>query len=166
MILAFIAALARNRVIGNQGATPWQVPEDLARFRVLTQGHTLLMGRRTFEAIGRPLPGRRMVVVTRTALHDVPCFPTPAAALHSLRTEGRIFVVGGGQLFAALLPEADELYLTLIDRTVPGDTYFPPYEDLVHRSFTRVRFEQHDGFAFVDYVRRTRPAREANTTSA
>lgn len=156
MTLALIAALARNRVIGYKGATPWHLPEDLARFRSLTMGHAVLMGRTTYAALGHPLPGRETVVITSRPFAGVRCFPSPGAALDVLQTHGRVFVAGGGRLYAALLSRADELYLTLIDRDVPGDTFFPAYEDLVRTSFVRVFYEQHEGFVFADYLRARR----------
>ncbi len=154
MRLAIIAALARNRVIGNQGTLPWHIPEDLKRFKRLTTGHAIVMGRKTFISLGRPLPDRRNVVLTSHPIPDVECYPSTEAALNALTSQERVFVIGGGQIYAQFLDRADEIFLTLLDRDVEGDTYFPPYEDLVARSFRLRGREDHDGYSFLEYVRR------------
>jgi dihydrofolate reductase len=151
--LAVIAAVARNRVIGNRGTLPWHIPEDLRRFKRLTTGHAILMGRKTFISLGRPLPNRRNVVLTSHPIPDVECYPSIDAALNSLASQERVFVIGGGQIYAQLLGRADELFLTLLDRDVEGDTYFPPYEDLVARSFHLRRQEDYEGYSFLEYLR-------------
>lgn len=153
MKLALIVALARNRVIGTQGKLPWHIPEDLKRFKRLTMGHAVLMGRRTYESIGRPLPHRRFVVLSATPVPGVETFASLDAALAILADQERVFVIGGGTLYSALLPKADELYLTLVDRVVDGDTFFPPYEELLASHFRLVHHEDHEGFTFMDYVR-------------
>jgi dihydrofolate reductase len=151
--LAIIVAIARNRVIGNAGVLPWHISEDLKRFKRLTTGHVVLMGHRTFDSIGRPLPNRRNVVLSSKPITGVESYPSPEAALEALKDEERVFVIGGAQVYACLLSRADELYLTLLHRDVHGDTFFPPYEELLDRSFRLSYHEQHDGFVFVDYVR-------------
>jgi dihydrofolate reductase len=153
VILAIIAAIAHNRVIGSAGVLPWHISEDLKRFKRLTTGHAVLMGRRTFDSIGNPLPNRRNVVLSSKPITGVESYSSPEAALEALRNEDRVFVIGGGQVYAHFLSRADELYLTLLDQDAQGDTYFPPYEALLSGSFRPVHREQHKGFAFVDYVR-------------
>lgn len=153
MTIAIIAALARNRGIGLNGALPWHIPEDLRRFKRLTTGHALLMGRKTYESLGRPLPNRRNVVITSHPVSGLECYPDPDSALRSLAGQERVFVIGGGQIFRHLLDRADEFYLTLVDREVDADTFFPPYEDLLQKSFRLILREDHDGFSFQDYVR-------------
>jgi len=153
VILAIIAAIAHNRVIGNAGVLPWHISEDLKRFKRLTTGHAVLMGRRTFDSIGKPLPNRRNVVLSSKPITGVESYSSLEAALEALRDEDRVFVIGGGQVYAHLLNRADELYLTLLARDAQGDTYFPQYEALLARSFRLVLREQHKGFVFVDYVR-------------
>jgi dihydrofolate reductase len=151
--LALIVAIGRNSVIGTQGKLPWHISEDLQRFKRLTTGHAVLMGRKTFESIGRPLPHRRFIVLSSTPLPGVETFRSIDTALAALADQERVFVIGGGTVYAALLPRADELYLTLVDRTVDGDTFFPPYEDLLASHFRLVHREYHEGFAFMDYIR-------------
>jgi dihydrofolate reductase len=151
--LALIAALAHNRVIGKDGTLPWYLPDDLKRFKSLTMGHAVLMGRRTFESIGRPLPGRRNVVLSHTSLAGVETFPALADALEAIRTTDTVFVIGGATVYAETLEMADALYLTLLDRDAEGDVFFPPYEHLIGTRFALKHREDHSGFAFFDYTR-------------
>jgi dihydrofolate reductase len=153
MKLIIIAALSRNRVIGKDGKLPWHISEDLKRFKRLTTGHTVLMGRKTFESLGKPLPNRRNVVLTSRTLPEVETYPTLADALRALENEEKVFVIGGGEVFAQLIDHADALYLTLVDREVEGDTYFPPYEHLIGSRYRLVAREEHEGFVFEDYVK-------------
>lgn len=157
MKLAIIAAIARNRVIGKTGTLPWYIPEDLKRFKRLTAGHTILMGRRTFESIGKPLPNRRNVVVSSHEIPGLETYPSVETALEALKDQERVFVIGGATLYAQLLERADELYLTLVNREVEGDTLFPPYEEFLRSSCTAVHREEHDGFDFADFVRLRKP---------
>lgn len=155
MKLAIIAAIARNRVIGREGKLPWHLPDDLKRFRRLTIGHTVVMGRKTWESIGKPLSRRRNVVVSSTPLTGVERCSTLTEALALLEGEERVFIIGGGSLYAQVLDRADELYLTLVHRTVDGDVFFPPYEHLLGTLFTETVRESHLEFDFVEYVRRS-----------
>lgn len=154
MKLALVAAIARNRAIGLDGKLPWHISEDLRRFKRLTTGYAVVMGRRTYESIGRPLPNRRNVVVTSHILPAVETFPSLSQALDALSSEERVFVIGGGKLYAEALPKADELYLTLVEREVDADTFFPPYEQVLEESFIITSRIDHEGFSFVDYVRK------------
>jgi len=151
--LAIIAAVGRNRAIGSRGTLPWHISEDLKRFKRLTTGYAVLMGRKTWESIGRPLPGRRNVVLSSSPLAGVETYASAADALRALATTERVFVIGGGNVYAQFLERADELYLTLVDRDVEADTFFPPYEHLLGTVFREVAREPHGEFAFVDYVR-------------
>ena len=162
MRLEIVAAVARGGVIGRDGELPWRLPEDLARFRELTTGHAVVMGRRTWDSLPdrvRPLPGRRNVVVTRS-----PSWRDGGAeragsideALALLAAEERVFVIGGGAIFAEALPLADELHLTEIDLDVDGDTYFPEWERQAFEELSRHERVAADGtpLAFVTYRRR------------
>ena len=130
--LALIVAWARGGVIGKDGTLPWHEPEDLQHFKRVTMGHAILMGRKTYESIGRPLPGRRNLVLTRDPSfqaegcevhHDL------EAALASAReTDACPFVIGGAGLYALALPRATTLHVTEIDADVEGDTHFPPFD--------------------------------------
>ncbi len=125
-MITLIAAMAQNRVIGQNGKLPWQLPEDLRRFRALTLGKSILMGRRTFESIGRPLPGRHNIVVTSRAGNFPGCtvVKTLEEGLACAASE-ELMVIGGASVYAALLPKAMRLHLTLIHASYPGDTFFP-----------------------------------------
>ncbi len=153
MKLILIAAIARNRVIGKNRAVPWDMPEDMRRFKSLTMGHVVLMGRGTYETLSSPLTNRRNVVVSTHHLEGVENYPTLAEALETLQSEEEVYVIGGGQIFAELLTSAAQLRLTLVDKNVDGDTFFPPYEHLIGSLFRLKSEEKHDGFTFVDYDR-------------
>ncbi len=153
MKLVLIAALSTNRVIGRNGKVPWHLPEDLQRFKRLTTGHTLLMGRKTFESIGKPLSGRRNVVLSSRPLANVETYSTLADALRAVQGEEQVYVIGGGTVFAQLIESADELRLTIIERHVEGDTYFPPYEHLVGSTYRLKHSLQREGYRFEDYER-------------
>jgi dihydrofolate reductase len=129
--IALIAAIARNGVIGTQNRLPWRLPEDLKRFRALTTGHAVIMGRRTWESIGRPLPGRQNIVVTRSEairVADVELARSLDDALARVHLPEPAFVIGGESLYREALPRADLLYLTEIERDFEGDARFPQYD--------------------------------------
>jgi dihydrofolate reductase len=153
MKLIIIAAVNAKRVIGIDGRMPWHISGDLKRFKTLTTGHTVLMGRKTFESLGKPLSNRRNVVLTSRPIDGVETFTTLDAALDALKNEEKVFIIGGGQLYAQTIARADELLLTIAENDADGDTFFPPYEDLLAAHFTLVLDEQHEGYAFKDYQR-------------
>jgi dihydrofolate reductase len=131
--VALIAALDENRVIGYQGGVPWRLPDDMRWFRQMTMGKPVVMGRRTYESIGQPLPGRHNIVVTRQQDFQAPgceVVDSPAAALLSAAAHrpAEIMVIGGATLYTALLPQASRLYLTFVEGCFPGDTFFPPLD--------------------------------------
>ena len=160
-MLSLIVARARNGVIGRDNALPWRLPEDLARFKRLTMGHPIIMGRRTWEAIGRPLPGRRSIVVTRDPQWRADGAERAGsidAAIALCDERSPAWVIGGSQIYAAALAHADALEVTEIDRDVDGDAWFPAPDPRVWRETSR---ETHVGrgddalpFAFVHYARR------------
>lgn len=128
MVLSLIVAASENNVIGAAGGMPWHLPADLKHFKATTMGKPIVMGRRTFEAIGRALPGRRSIVVTRNASFSAPGVETAASLEAALELTGEaeeIMVTGGGELYRAALPLAQRIYLTRIHATVEGDTFFP-----------------------------------------
>lgn len=129
--VSLIAAMSENRVIGRDGQLPWRLPDDLRHFKELTVDHTVIMGRRTFDEIKRPLDNRRNVVITRNKefrAQAVTVVPSLKEALALGATEDEVFVIGGGEIFARALPLADRIYLTLVHAQVEGDTFFPPFE--------------------------------------
>jgi dihydrofolate reductase len=125
-----IAAMSLNRVIGHGNQIPWHLPEDFKWFKATTTGHIIVMGRKTFESIGKPLPNRETIVVSRAAwshpgvmtVHSLNELPTPVAP-------GKLFICGGAQIYAQALPLCAELLLTLVKREVSGDVCFPQFED-------------------------------------
>jgi dihydrofolate reductase len=163
--LSLIAAVARGGVIGRDRAIPWRIPEDMRRFRTLTMGHPVVMGRRTWDSLPdrlRPLPGRRNVVVTRNrAWNAAGAEPAGslADALLQLDDSDHVFVIGGGELYGDALPLADELLLTEIDADVEGDTVFPLWDRGAFEETAREQHVDENGtpFSFVTYVRRRPP---------
>ena len=161
MTLSLIVARARNGVIGRGNALPWRLPEDLAFFKRTTMGRPIIMGRRTWDSIGRPLPGRRSLVVTRNAAWSAP----GAESVHSVAEAVALcadvplaFVIGGAQIYTEALSLADAMDVTEIDRDVEGDTFFPAYDPTEWIETSR---ESHVAagpdawpFAFVHYARR------------
>ena len=158
--IAIVAALARNRAIGRANAMPWRLPEDLKRFKRLTMGHAVIMGRRTFESIGSPLPGRNNIVITRS--HD--WSPAGCVVVHSLDaalaavgSRGEAFVIGGAQIYALALPLAQRLHLTEIARDFEGDAFFPEFDLSQWRELSReprIAAGAPDfDYAFVEYAR-------------
>ena len=140
MRITLIAALARNRVIGKDNRMPWHISDDLKRFKALTLGHTVLMGRKTFQSIGKPLPGRDNIVITRSRAFAAPgCRPVHslAEALAAVRGADEVFVIGGAQIYALALPLADRLQLTEVDAAIDGDAYFPGFERSAWREVRR-----------------------------
>lgn len=129
MPVNLIVAMAKNRVIGIDNKIPWRLPADFAWFKQNTLGHPIVMGRRTFESIGKPLPGRRNVVVSRNhewRAQGCEIFSTLESALNSCVPTEQIFVIGGVSLYSDALAVADRLYITEVDAVPEGDTFFPP----------------------------------------
>ena len=146
-----VAAVATNGIIGARGKLPWQLPEDLQHFKKLTLGHPILMGRRTWESLGRPLPGRENIVISRTG-----GFAAPGASV-AQSVEGAIalcagepvaFVIGGADIYAAALPLADGLVLTEIDRDYEGDTRFPDWDRKAWRVAQKETHASREGVRF------------------
>lgn len=153
MKLIIIAAIARNRVIGKSGRIPWHIPQDIERFKRLTTGKPVIMGRNTYDSLGKPLPNRLNIVITSRVINGVKTYASLNYALAALKNEPEVFLIGGGQLFTKALKIADELRLTIIEKNVEGDTFFPPYEDHIKNNFKLIKEERHTGFTFLDYVR-------------
>lgn len=153
--ICLVAAVAANRVIGAGGGLPWRLPQDLQHFKRLTLGGTLIMGRRTWESIGRALPGRRSIVVTRRAGFAAPGAEVASSledALARCAGEKAAFVVGGAELYRLALPLADTLFLTEIHRDFAGDVRFPEFDRSRWREAEREARRAPDGMRF-DFVR-------------
>jgi len=148
MKVVIIAAIADNGVIGAAGKIPWHISDDLKRFKSLTLGHPVVMGRKTYDSLGKPLPGRRNIVLTRgPSIPGVECFAGLDAALAACRTE-TVFIIGGAELYQQALPLADTLMLTHVHRQVTGDTHFPDFD---RKQWHEVAREDYPDCSFVEY---------------
>lgn len=160
--ISIIAAIGRNRELGKDNKLLWHIPEDMKRFRELTSGHTIIMGRKTFESIGRLLPGRINIIVTRNESIDPHKFCSSkkcdvlAFVCNSLEEaldktrkieENEVFIIGGGQIYEQVLPLAEKLYLTIVDGTFDADTFFPEYSSLFTKKVFEER-EQSEGYSY------------------
>lgn len=162
--IIFVVAVARNGVIGRENRLPWRLRADLAHFKATTLGHPILMGRKTWESLGRPLAGRRNLVVTRHTAYPAQgaeVFPEIDAALEAVGRD-KVFVIGGAELFRQLFDRVDVLILTEVAADVPGDVFFPTFD---RGDFTETRRESHPAdseneypFDFVE-LRRKPPRR-------
>lgn len=148
MELLAIAAMSNNRVIGKGNKLPWHLPEELAWFKRRTQGHAVLMGRKTFESMGKPLPRRENFVLTHQNL-NIPGV-TVIHALQELKTDKTIWVIGGAKIYALLLPYCNELYLTHVKMEIAnGDAFFPPFEKTFQEKET---LEDNELFCIKHYI--------------
>jgi len=157
MKIILIAAMAKNRVIGRDNAIPWHIPGEQQRFKTITMGHTLIMGRKTFESIGHPLPGRKIVVISRNpGCQAKGCLTatslTEALALCS-ETE-TVFIAGGGEIYREALPLAESIYLTVLDRSVAGDVFFPEFDFQKFPKISTERVEGQEPYTFNIFSRR------------
>lgn len=161
MILSAIAAMAKNRVIGAAGDLPWRIPEDFKFFKEKTSGHMMIMGRKTFESLGGPLPNRLHVVITRQKDYR----PEGAIVFHTVKeavdycrahTEkwgDEVFIAGGGEIYKEMLPITDRIYLTEIQKDFPGDAKFPEFSKSEFKETERRHRDQPVPFDFVTYER-------------
>lgn len=159
--IVIVAALARNGVIGRDNGLPWRLKADLQHFRALTMGHPILMGRNTWESLGRPLPGRRNLVVTRDSTFKADgaeVFTDPEAAIAAAADAERLFVIGGAQLYKTLFPRAERLVLTEVWADVEGDAHFPMFDrsDFIEerRDVRTADTDNEYDYDFVEYRRR------------
>lgn len=140
--ISIVAAMGKNRELGNGNKLLWPIPDDLKRFKALTTGHPVIMGRKTFESIGKPLPNRTNLVVSRSSLS----LEEAVEKARAIESE-EIFIIGGAQIYEQALPFIDRLYLTLIDAEQEADAFFPAYEDM----FTKIIFHEHRDFDGLKY---------------
>ena len=164
MKLSVLAAMGENRVIGRKGLLPWRLPDEMRRVKALTMGHCLLMGRKTWDSIGRPLPGRTSIVITRSQSFEAPGAIVVGdfdAAVAAAREQGddEAFVFGGAAIYALALPRADRLYLTRVDASPDGDAHFPEFDEAEWELVSREEHaadERHAvAFRFDEYKRRS-----------
>jgi dihydrofolate reductase len=153
--VTIVAAVAANGVIGRDGALPWHLPDDLRQLKRLTRGHVLVMGRRTYDSIGRPLPERTTIVVTRQRDWQAPGVLTapgvPEALARAAEIDDQVFVLGGQEIFRLAIPVADRMVISRVDARPDGDTVFPPVD---WSGWAEVDHRPYDGFDLVTYDRR------------
>jgi dihydrofolate reductase len=161
MSLAILVAMASNRTIGVNNTLPWRCPEDLKHFKALTMGHHMIMGRKTFDSIGKPLPGRTTVVVTRNQELIIDCCIIAHSLEEAIATcagDDEIFIVCGAELYAQAMPLADTLYITEIRQDVEGDAHFPEFDKAEWLEVSREKRSQETPqpleYHFVTYQRR------------
>ena len=155
MTITLLAAVGTNLVIGSDGHMPWHLPPDLAHFKATTMGHTMVMGRKTYDSIGGALPGRRTIVITRQQGWHAPSVEVAHSLSEALALAGptEVFIVGGSEVYRQAMPFADRMMLTEIEQAPEGDVFFPPFEPAHWHEVAR---QAHDGFAFVTYERSRR----------
>ncbi len=165
-MISIIVAASTNNVIGARGELPWRLPDDLRRFKQLTMGKPIVMGRRTYESIGRPLPGRQNIVITRQpgfSAEGCDVVASPAAALSAAGDAAEIMVIGGSQIYELFLPKASRLYLTRVHADIDGDAFFPDVDAHDWRLSTSEAHEASDAneyaFDFRTYERSGRSGR-------
>ncbi|MEN8189199.1 MAG: dihydrofolate reductase [Thermodesulfobacteriota bacterium] len=155
MEITLICAMAANRVIGRNNRIPWHLPKELAFFKKVTMGHPIIMGRRTYESIGRPLPGRRNIVLSRGSSSFSGCEKVSSLeeALDDCRYSDKVFLIGGAGVYELGLSYCDTIILTILDRTVEGDTFFPEFDHLPFEEFSRTRTEGEENYTTIVYRR-------------
>ena len=160
MEVIIIAAMAANRVIGRGNTIPWHIPEELQWFKAATMSHVLIMGRKTYESIGRPLPGRTTIVISRDKDRCFPGCTTVQSlnqALDLCAGREKVFIAGGAQIYALALPLADAIILSVLDQEVAGDTFFPSFPEGEFTETTRTAIPGTPPYTRITY-QRTRPS--------
>jgi dihydrofolate reductase len=168
MDIIIIAAMAANRVIGCKNRIPWSIPEDLRQFKEKTLGHALIMGRKTYESLGRPLEGRKNIVISRSRDLRLPgCTVVPDLhqALELCTGLEKAYIIGGGQIFRLGLAVADTLILTFLERDIAGDTTFPDFSGLGFVEINKERFIADEPFSVITYQRRTNSKKQQAAAS-
>lgn len=161
MAISLIVAMSQNRVIGKDNQLPWRLPADMKLFRNLTMGKAVVMGRKTYESMGRPLPGRQNIILSRDETYQAEgcqVVHSPAEALSVAESE-EVMVIGGATIYELFLPGADRIYLTLIEAQLNGDTYFPVIDPVLWQETARLTHEadEHNAYRyhFLVYERRS-----------
>jgi dihydrofolate reductase len=132
MIISIIAAMDRNHLIGNNNQLPWHLPADFAHFKSVTMGKPIIMGRKTYESIGKPLPGRTNIVLSRNSgsqYEGVECVTSFGDAIKAVADVDEVMVIGGSTIYQMLIPQADRMYLTYVDAEFEGDAWFPDFDE-------------------------------------
>ena len=156
-MISIIVAVAKNNVIGNKGTMPWKIKGEQRRFKELTTGHTIIVGRKTFEVEGKPLPNRKTIVISKTK--NIECencvtVKSLKEALELAKDEKEIFIAGGGEIYRQVLPMTDRIYLTIIDKVIEGDVYFPEINEDEFVKTYEERIEGEIPYTYYTYERR------------
>ncbi len=155
-MLALIVAYTKNRVIGNKGCIPWKIKGEQKRFRELTTGNVVIMGRRSYEEIGRPLPNRTTIVISNTKNFDCENCMTAKSLAEALELAGdrNIYISGGARLYEEALNLVEKMYITEIDAEIEGDTHFPVFDEALYEKEVNERFEGEIPYTYVTYTRK------------
>lgn len=158
MQLSLIVAYAQNNVIGRDNTLPWKLPSDLAHFKRTTLGHPVIMGRKTWESLGRPLPGRRNIVISRNPLYEAAgaqCVASLALAIEAVRDAEHAFVIGGAQIYQEALPFAQKIIATEVQAHIEGDAFFAPLDKKNWTEISRISYPPENGLSFdvVEYTK-------------
>ena len=155
-MLALIVAYTKNRVIGNNGCIPWKIKGEQKRFRELTTGNVVIMGRRSYEEIGRPLPNRTTIVISNTKNFDCENCMTAKSLTEALEMVGdrNVYISGGARLYEEALPLVEKMYITEIDAEIEGDTYFPVFDEALYEKEVNESFEGEIPYTYVTYTRK------------
>ncbi|MCF0114541.1 MAG: dihydrofolate reductase [Erysipelotrichaceae bacterium] len=148
-MVSLIVCYSKNRVIGNKGSMPWHIPEDLRRFKELTMGHTLIMGRKTYEAIGHPLEGRSIRVISRSKSYELPTVSTYTSLKSALEGLEDVFICGGAQIYSQVMELVDVMYITELKQEYDGDTFFPELDECLYDSVIE---EETDRYTFKKFI--------------
>ena len=161
MIVTMVVAIAENHAIGKDNQLLWHLPKDLKHFKQITNGHTIIMGRKTFDSMGKPLPNRRNIVITRNKTLELPgaeVVSSLAEALALCSTDEEVFVIGGGEIYTTAMPQTNRIYLTVVHQSFEGDAFFP---EIDKETWTETASEYHApdekhqyGFTFSTLERR------------
>ena len=156
-MISIIVAVAKNNVIGNKGTMPWKIKGEQRRFKELTTGHTIIVGRKTFEVEGKPLPNRKTIIISKTK--NIECencvtVKSLKEALELAKDEKEIFIAGGGEIYRQVLPMTDRIYLTIIDKVIEGDVYFPEINEDEFVKTYEERIEGEIPYTYYTYERR------------
>lgn len=156
--ISIIVAMSKNRVIGVKNSLPWHISEDLKRFKRLTTGYPIIMGRKTFESIGKPLPERRNIVISRNQnlkVQDVEVVKSIEDALKICSSENLIYIIGGEQIYNLAMPYANNIHLTEVNKEVEGDAFFPEFDKKEWKEIARENSKDFNdtSYSFVEYIR-------------
>ena len=162
MTLSIIVAIAKDRAIGKSNQLLWHISEDLRRFKAITIGKPIIMGRKTYESIGKPLPGRRNLIITRNVncqIEGCECYSSIEDAIETCKQCDEVFIIGGGEIYKQTMSIADKLYLTVVDYKYDADTFFPEinmmeWEETSLEHFSKGEKFPHP-FTFINYTKRT-----------